>query len=227
MSAPPQRAHAGRAGRYGPVMSYASLVISLLALAAAAASVLYARRQSANQDKATAIESDRRHEELTPVFEARCEVAAGLEDSARLKITLVGGIDALDEVVITIQDESGVDHWGRGLPRGVTQEQAEAFVWGPWEFDVNASAQVVINRQTRRRPYSLLSGKNWDVLTLAATRPGSWMTGTAPDKWRKERRQQPVRLLLTCRREGHSPWLVPLEVHPEYPKTARVRMIDY
>lgn len=99
------------------------------------------------------------------------------------------------------------------------------FVWGPWEFDVNASGQVVSSRQTR--PYFLLSGKNWDVLALAATRPGSWMTGTAPDKRRKERRQQPVRLLLTRRREGHSPWLVPLEVRPEYPKTAKARMIDY
>lgn len=56
-------------------MAYASLVISLLALAAAAASALYARSQSASQGKATAIESDRRHEELTPVFEARCEVS--------------------------------------------------------------------------------------------------------------------------------------------------------
>lgn len=46
--------------RYGPVMAYATLVISLLALAAAAASVLYARNQSASQGKATAIESDRR-----------------------------------------------------------------------------------------------------------------------------------------------------------------------
>jgi hypothetical protein len=208
-------------------MAYASLVISLLALAAASASALYARSQSASQDKATAIESERRHEELTPVFEAGCEAAGGLEDSAMLKIALTGGIDALDEVVITVQDESGTDHWGRGLPPGITREKAEAFVWGPWEFDVNASAQVVSNRQTRPRPYSLLSGKNWDVLALAATTPGSWMTGTTPDKWRKERRQQPIRLLITCRREGHNPWFVPLEVHPEYRKTARVRMIDY
>lgn len=208
-------------------MLYVSLVISLLALAAAAASALYTRRQSASQDRATAIESDRRHEELTPVFEASCEVAGGLEDSAMLKIALAGGIDALDEVVVTIQDESGTDHWGRGLPPGITQERAEAFVWGPWEFDTNAGAQVVSNRQTRPRPYSLLSGKNWDVLALAATRPGSWMTATTPDKWRKERRQQPIRLLITCRREGHNPWFVPLEVQPEHRKTARVRVIDY
>jgi hypothetical protein len=207
-------------------MSYVSLVISLLALAAAGASALYTRRQSVSQDRATAIESDRRHGELTPVFEARCEVTGGLEDSATLKIALTGGVDALDEVVITIQNESGTDHWGRGLPPGITQEQAEAFVWGPWEFDTGASAQVVSNRQTRPRPYSLLSGKNWDVPALAATRPGPWMTGTTPDKWRKDRRQHPVRLLITCRREGHSPWFVPLEVKPEYPKSATVRFIE-
>lgn len=206
-------------------MAYASLVISLLAFAAAAASALYTGRQSAAQDRAAAIESDRRHEELTPVFEASCEATGSLEDSAMLKIALTGGIDALDDVVITIQDESGVDHWGRGLPPGITQEKAEAFVWGPWEFDVNASEQVASNRQTRPRPYSLLSGKNWGLLALAATRPGSWMTGTSTDTWRKERRQGPVRLLVTCRREGHSQWFVPLEVQPSYRKTARVRVI--
>jgi hypothetical protein len=85
---------------------------------------------------------------------------------------------------------------------------------------------VVSSRQTRPRAYSLLSGKNWDVLTLAATRPGSWMTGTSTDKWRKERREQPIRLLVTCRRDGHQPWLVPLDVRPEYRKRARVRMLE-
>jgi hypothetical protein len=72
-------------------------------------------RQSAAQDRATAIEGDRRHDELTPVFEASCEVAGDPGDSATLKIALADGIDALDEVVITVQDESGTDHWGRGL----------------------------------------------------------------------------------------------------------------
>ena len=207
-------------------MSYVSLAISLLALAAAGASALYARSQSQNQDKATAIESGRWHDELTPVFEASCEVPEFQGDSAMLKVALTGGMEALDEVVITIQDESGIDHWGRGLPAGVTQEQAEAFVWGPWEYDINASAQVVSNRQTRARPYSLLTGKDWDVLTLAATKPGSWMTATSPDKWRKDWRRQPIRLLITCRRDGHNPWFVQLKVQPEYRTKVRVRDLE-
>jgi hypothetical protein len=85
---------------------------------------------------------------------------------------------------------------------------------------------VISNRQTRPRSYSLLSGKNWDVLSLVATRPGSWMTGTTQEKWRKDRRQQPIRLLITCRREGYKPWFVPTEVHPRYRKTAKVRVLD-
>jgi hypothetical protein len=105
--------------RYGPVMAYASLVISLLALVVAGASVLYARRQSAAQARATIIEDDRRHDELTPVFEASCEVAGDPGDSAKLKIALAGGIDALDQVVITIQDGPGMwphNHGHRATP---------------------------------------------------------------------------------------------------------------
>jgi hypothetical protein len=52
------------------------------------------------------------------------------------------------------------------------------------------------------------------------------MTGTTPDKWRKDRRRQPIRLLITCRREGRKPWFVPLEVRPRYRKTARVRVLS-
>jgi len=32
----------------------------------------------------------------------------------------------------------------------------------------------------------------------------------------KDQRQQPVRLLITCRREGYSPWFVLLEIRPGY-----------
>lgn len=56
-------------------MASVSLVISLLALVVAGAWPLpYARRQSLAQDRATTIEDNRRHDELTPVFEVSCEV---------------------------------------------------------------------------------------------------------------------------------------------------------
>jgi hypothetical protein len=48
------------------------------------------------------------------VFEASCEVGGDPGDSAKLKIALAGGIDALDWVVVTIQcpvaDKSALSH---------------------------------------------------------------------------------------------------------------------
>ena len=209
-------------------MSVASLILAIIAILVAGASAAYARKQATEQARVSAIEQDRRHEELMPQFEITCTVRETANDSADLRVSLTGGgLEHLDEVVITILDEAGRDHWTRGLPDGVTQEQAETFVWGPWEFNTGASAQVVSNRETVPRTYSRVSGKNWDLLSLIPTRPGYWMTGTSQDDWRKQYRDHPVRLLITCRREGYEPWFVQRDVHAEYPKVARIRTIDY
>ncbi len=96
----------------------------------------------------------------------------------------------------------------------MTAEEAQAFVWGPWEFNTGASAQVVSNRQSRERPYSRVSGKNWDLLSLTRTRPGRWMS-ESPEEWRKRWRDKPVRLLVTCRCEGYDPWFIQCDVKVE------------
>lgn len=109
---------------------------------------------------------------------------------------------------------------GNGPPGDVTPEEARAFVWGPWEFNSGASEQVLSNRETRPRPYSRESGRNWDKLGLVPTRPGRWMEGTTGEAWRRPYRDQPVRLLLTCRRKGEEPWVVQRDVKVEHPSGA-------
>jgi len=203
----------------------ASIIIAVIALLVSIASAAYTRKQATEQGKVTVIEQDRRHEELTPEFDVTVKKTS--DDEADLRVTLNGGgLDYLDEVVITILDEVGKDHWGHGLPDGVAQEEAQSFVWGPWEFNTGASAQVVSNRETVPQPYSRVSGKNWDLLGLTATRPGRWMTGTTRDQWRKQYRNHPVRLLITCRREGYEPWFVQRDVVVQYAPVARVRFIE-
>lgn len=156
------------------------------------------------------IERDRRHDELAPVFDLTLTETG---DHVDLKVTLAGGrLERLDAVTLTILDETGEGHWTRGLPSGVSQEEAEAFVWGPWEFNTGASAQVISNRETRPRPYSRASGKNWDLLGLRRTQPGHWMSAMSQERWRRDYAGQPVRLLLTCRREGYEPWTLLYEV---------------
>ena len=161
----------------------------------------------------TAIELDRQHGELAPEFDVTCNIRDTALSAADLHIALRRGrLERLDEVTVTILDEAGADRWAHGLPEGVTQAEAEAFVWGGWEFSTGASAQVVSNRMTMARPYSLVTGKSWDLLPMRHTEPGRWMTGITPELWRNQYKRKPVRLLVTSRRDGHEPWTVLYEV---------------
>ena len=38
------------------------------------------------------------------------------------------------------------------------------------------------------------------------------MTGTSEEDWRRQTEDQPIRLRITCRREGYEPWILPYEV---------------
>jgi 8-oxo-dGTP diphosphatase len=173
------------------------MVATIAAAVAAIGSWRAAATANETATKMASIERDRRHEELTPKFQIACVETAGAPVYAELHVMLTGGgLGHLDQVTIMILDETGSDHWARGLPDGVTQEQAEAFVWGPLEFNTGASDQVVSNRRSKPRPYSRMSGQNWDLLSLQRTRPGHWMTPIGEGEWRKEH-GGPVRLLLT------------------------------
>jgi hypothetical protein len=139
-----------------------------------------------------------------------------------------GALEFVDDVVITILDEAGIDRWGHGLPQGVSQERARAFVWGGWEFNTGASAQVSSNRATKPLRYTLGNGKNWDRLSLSRTRPGEWMSAMSQEQWAKQYDKLPIRLLITCRYPGFEQWTILREVMPENDPagTARVRFFD-
>lgn len=203
------------------VMTVAALVVAIVAAAAALAALGYARRSARSAEtsaaaaqETAALDAERRHAELTPEFDIACTAGANCVDGiGELSVTLTGpgGLDRLDEVTIVILDEAGVNHWGHGYPTGVNDEEARQFVWGPWEFNTGARAQVTDNRTTRPRPYSRADGQNWDRLSLSRTRPGHWMA-TSQEQWQKQR-TGPVRLRITARRGGEQ-WVLPREVEP-------------
>lgn len=206
-------------------MIIAALVVSIVAAVGSVGAVWYSRHSaksaadSAKAAKTTAeLDSQRRHDELTPKFDISIEAGEnGVSEHAHMRVTLIGpdGLDRLDEVTITILDEAGKDHWGYGLPDKVSAEEAASFVWGPWEFNTGASAQVTDNRTTRPQPYSRPDGKNWDRLGLRRTRPGYWMGEMTPEQWQRQQ-DGPVRLRITCRR-GHEQWTLLREVEVQEP----------
>ncbi|MCW2688741.1 MAG: hypothetical protein JWR37_3631 [Mycobacterium sp.] len=191
-----------------------TITIALLGLLATIAAGAGGVGSWAATARLTAIERGRRHSELTPEFEISCATDVnGAPDHGELVLTLVGptGLDHLDEVTVRVLDETGQDHWGRGLPDGVSEEDAALFVWGPWEFNTGASKQVSDNRTTRPRLYSRVDGKNWDRLALRRTKPGHWMSDRAPERWR-HKHPGPLRISITCRRDPYEPWFLLHEI---------------
>jgi hypothetical protein len=208
------------------VVVIAALVVAIVAAAGSVGAVWYSRRSAksaavsaAAASAAAALDSQRRHDELTPEFDISITAGeSGVGDHADMRVKLTGpaGLDGLDEVTIAILDEAGVDRWARGLPDKVSPEEARLFVWGPWEFNTGASAQVTDNRTTRPRSYSRPDGKNLDRLDLTRTRPGHWMGSMTPEQWRRQQ-SGPVRLQITCARDGEQ-WILLREVQgPEPP----------
>ena len=117
-------------------MDLAIAIISATAAVAAAIAALgswkAARKANDTAGQMASIEHQRRHQELTPDFDITLTVRDTAADSADLRVALKPGtLLRLDQVWVTILDEAGKDHWTRGLPDGVTQEEAEMFVWGP------------------------------------------------------------------------------------------------
>ena len=69
-------------------MTVAALVISVFALVASGASVLYTRRQAKTATEATELDRARRHDELTPQFTGEIEWMQHSHPYARLRLRL-------------------------------------------------------------------------------------------------------------------------------------------
>lgn len=183
---------------------------------AAAKSLESSRDAAAAAASLTGIEQERRHVELSPKFKVTLtEGWQGIPDNGQLEVELVGptGLDYLDQVTIAVLNEAWVERLGK-LPTGTTEEQAARFVWGPWEFSTGARVQIADERTSNPYRYSRVNGRNVQRLPLVRTRPGSWMTGTSPEDWRRQQ-PGPMRLLITCHRAPFEPWYVLRDIRCE------------
>lgn len=166
------------------------------------------------------IERERWHHDLTPVFDITIEREEG--NRARLNVQLKNpySLQRLDEIAIRIvnsDDQERVATHAGAIPR----EEVEAQVWGPYRFAYGAD-QADINGHTVA-PISLQVGRG-RPFALERTRPPHWWEGNNRDaRWRDEWRGKPLRLVLTCSRQGFEPWVVPYEV--EAPEEPRVRWV--
>ncbi|TKA01990.1 hypothetical protein [Actinacidiphila oryziradicis] len=178
-------------------------VIAALAAAAAGGSWKAAHRSSATADAVARIERERWHADLTPQFDIT--LAQTGASVAYLTVHLEGPdhLRELDEVTIAVGNDD-MEHTALHPGPRATQADYDAFVWGPYRFQPRTDGADEHGRSPS--PFPLVVGRGRPFF-MEHTRPGGWMIGTTEEMWQQEHANQPVRLILTCRR-GHEEWVI-------------------
>ncbi|MCX5016647.1 hypothetical protein OG765_37635 [Streptomyces sp. NBC_00555] len=146
------------------------------------------------------IERDRWHRELTPNITFRVTRERGhVELLVRYGgPPTLGRLTALDLRIRDDRDRSNDSLLGGGL----TADERDSTVWGPWRFRHSANGADGIGRSVES--LSLMPGEEYR-LGLDPTHPHR-LYGGGLTQWEKDYREKDVRLWVDCHVEGHKPW---------------------
>jgi hypothetical protein len=164
------------------------------------------RHGNENASTLVLLEQERRHDELTPQFAITYRLTEG-SDTVTLHIALVGpsGLDRLDGVEVTVRDD--LPDRRPVIAGGPTQEEIASVIWGPYRLRPGVDGADRIGRQTPA--VSLRRGEVLYRLVEPSLAP-YWSADSA--SWRARYAKLPIRISLTCTRQGTPPWVIPLEV---------------
>lgn len=203
---------------WGAVTSFATAALSVVAAFGAWRA---AHRSAATADTVARIEQDRWHADLLPRFDITIERAEG--DRATLSVHLAGPVPLchLDDIRIEIVPSDDMSRLAT-TPGEPTQEQLDAQVWGPLRFTHGADGADVDGKTVA--PFQLEVGKG-RPFSIERTRPPIWLRGDdRAARWRDQWLNTPMRLVITCQKEGYKPWIVPCRV--DVPESPRVRWLS-
>ncbi|MYX67339.1 hypothetical protein K388_05606 [Streptomyces sp. KhCrAH-43] len=185
---------------WGDIATFSTAGLSAVA---AAGAWFAAHRANRTADTVARIEEQRWHAELTPQFSF--ELMETGNGQALLDVHLEGPdfLGHLDSISIAVgNDDRGHPVLNAGVD--VTQEEVDAFVWGPYRFSPHADGADEHGRSPE--PFDLAVGTG-TRRAMQRTRPGHWMEGKTPGTWQGEYVGKPIRLKLTCRR-GDEEWVI-------------------
>ncbi|TFI30182.1 hypothetical protein [Streptomyces sp. 4R-3d] len=163
-----------------------------------------AHRSAGTAHTIAAIERARRLEERRPQIE--CSLHEPWTDGqAILKVDLIGpdSLGQLDALSVRV-DNDDAEHILLTPGGGVTQADYDAHIWGPFRFSPGINDSDAEGRNTAEFPMTVGRGRPF---AMERTRPGHWMTGKTYDDWQNDYRNEPVRLVITCRL-GEDAWVL-------------------
>lgn len=199
------RARSVLRGNLRPV-AIAALLVAIGSLIATAIGLTFARKAAGAANIANRIEIDRRHAELRPRYEVTCLPQVGT-DRQTLKVKLLGPgeLESVDEVKVTIRDESV---FRLKLP-GAADE-----VWGPYRFVPGTGPGVGTRGGSGADAAGRVTtseGMPVGEAHLYALEPSLPSRNHTPDTWRQQVGTT-LRLRIDTRKDGLDPWVAVGEV---------------
>ncbi|MEU5496192.1 hypothetical protein [Streptomyces griseofuscus] len=189
---------------------------AVFSAAAGGGAWMAARRANNTADAVARIEQDRWHADLLPQFDISIERGQGRDT---LSVRLVGPppLRRLDEICIEIAQSDDMSRIA-SLPGGPTQDELDAQVWGPMRFTYGSDGADESGKTVA--PFALKVGQG-RPFAIERTRPPHWQEGNDREAhWRNQWIHSPMRLVLTCQREGFKEWVITRDVSvPGQPRT--------
>lgn len=195
-------------------------VTAIASALAGGASWLAAKRSNKTAEIIARIERDRWQAENEPEFDIK--ITRIQSDHATLDVQLKGPhrLRELDEITIEVlaSDDNMRDPQFAG--RGPTAEDVANHTWGPLRFTPGVDGADRYGKTVG--PFSLTVGRG-RPFAIERTRPPLWQEGNERnERWRQQWSGKPLKLRLTCTREGHEPWVLPYGIErPGPPRSAR------
>jgi hypothetical protein len=175
-------------------VAVASLVVAVVAIIIALVSVRSTRRQAiasgrqaVASEAVTAIEGQRRHEELTPVLAITADARPGVRwVDMTVELTGPPGLGGLDEVMIRIRDD--MPDRKPGAASQLTEEQISEVIWGPYRL--NPGMRDTDSAGRAHGPFPLPVHEP-HPLQLEPTTAPAW---SDPASWHRQHEGKPVRV---------------------------------
>jgi hypothetical protein len=202
-------------------VALAALIVSIFSVLVSSGGVVYARLSAASSTRSAdaaavtaALDTDRRHAELTPRFHITCGAWNQGSDKLRLTVQLTGPVQlcALDEITLTIRNDQPWRDYHEPVAGGPTREQIDAQVWGRWRLTPHSVPDrgPGADENGRSSTEPGLSVGEALVYQLEPTQPPPWAHQDV-DSWQAQMGSV-LRLTLDCTRDGYTRWVLPAEL---------------
>lgn len=169
-----------------------------------------AERSNRTAETVARIEQNRWQTEMEPTFDITIVRPQGGYATLDVQLTGPHALRQLDEIVVEIlaSDDQMRDPLNPvGRP---TAEDVRNHTWGPYRFTPRVDGADEHGKMVA--PFDLVVGRG-RPFALEETRPPFWQEGNdRADRWRDQWDGKPLKLRLTCRREGHEAWVIPYDI---------------